>query len=417
MPVTDPLSPTNVPSPGARGAIDRAARYAFLLLAAALPWSIAPMSIGVALCGALTLVAWWLPGPDGARVRWVRTPIDVSALAWLAALVVATIFALDPARSAPRIEKGFLFAIIPVAAYHARDPRLARRAIAILLVSAAGATIYALARFVHDGGAFPTRVRGLIGHPVSYGGQATLLATLAMSLVLFGPGRRWKIGAAAFLALLLPALLGSFTRSAWIATLVAACVLIARRRARWLPALAAAALALLFLLPAGYRVRALSAFDTHSYWNVERLYLWDAGRRMFLDHPVTGVGLQDLSDLYERYRSPNAHEHHGHLHDIVIQVGATMGVVGLAALVALVAGFYRTAGRGWRERIPPGAFRSVLRAAAVAAVTGFLVAGLFEWNLGDEELVDFLCVVIGMGYAASLWPVTMERWPGPERSS
>ncbi|HEX7078753.1 MAG TPA: O-antigen ligase family protein, partial [Candidatus Eisenbacteria bacterium] len=298
-----------------------------------------------------------------------------------------------------------------------RDPRAARRAIAALLVSAVGATIYALARFVHDGGAFPVRVRGLVGHPLTYGGQATLLATIAMSLVLFAPGRRWRIGAGAFLLLLLPALLGSFTRSAWIATFVAACVLIARRRARLLPVLALAGVVALFLLPSGYRTRALSAFDTKSYWNVERLYLWDAGRRMFLDHPATGVGLEDLSDLYLRYRSPNSHEPHGHLHNIVIQVGATMGIVGLVALVALVAGLYRTAGRNWRAPIPRADFRSALRAAAVAALTGFLVAGLFEWNLGDEELVDFLCVVIGMGYAASLWPVTMGRWPDPERSS
>ena len=401
----------------AHAAVDRAASLAFLLLAAALPWSIAPMSIGVALCGVLTLAAWWLPTADGARVHWYRTPIDVPALAWLLALVIATIFALDPARSAPRIEKGLLFAMIPVAAYHARDPRVARRAVVILLLSAVGATIYALARFAHEGGAFPARVRGLVGHPLTYGGQATLLATFAMSLVLFGPDRRWRIGAGAFLALLLPALLGSFTRSAWIATLVAACVLIARRRARWLPALGAAGVVALLLVPTGYRARALSAFDTHSYWNVERLYLWDAGRRMFLDHPATGVGLEDLSGLYRQYRSPLATEEHGHLHNVAIQVGATMGVVGLLALALLVVGFYRTAGRGWRAPIPPGTIGSALRAAAVAALTGFLVAGLFEWNLGDEELVDFLCVVIGMGYAASLWPVTMERWPDPKRSS
>lgn len=408
--------PMTTTRPRIFGALDRSASFAFLLLAAALPWSIAPISIGVVLCGLVTLVAWWLPRSAGA-VRWYRTPVDVPALVWLAALVVATIFAIDPARSAPRIEKGLLFAMIPVAAYHARDPRLARRALALLLVSAVGATIYALARFAHDGGVFPARVRGLVGHPLTYGGQATLLAAIAMALVLFGPDRRWRIGAGAFLVLLLPALLGSYTRSAWIATLVAACVLIARRRARWLPALGAAGLIALLLAPAGYRARALSAFDTHSAWNVERLYLWDAGRRMFLDHPVTGVGLQDLGELYERYRSPLATEEHGHLHNVAIQVGATMGLVGLAALALLTVGFYRTAGRGWRAPIPPGSIRSALRAAAVAALTGFLVAGLFEWNLGDEELIDFLCVVIGMGYAASLWPDKMERWPAPARSS
>jgi hypothetical protein len=45
----------------------------------------------------------------------------------------------------------------------------------------------------------------------------------------------------------------------------------------------------------------------------------------------------------------------------------------------------------------------------MASLVAFLVAGLFEWNLGDEELVDFLCVVVGMGYAASRWGIALVR--------
>src|SRR5262249_33933791 len=163
-----------------------------------------------------------------------------------------------------------------------------------------------------------------------------------------------------------------------------------RTRARWLLALAGAAAVVFLLLPAGYKTRALSAFDTKNVWNRERLLLWDAGRGMFRDHPVTGVGLQDLHPLIERYRKPGAHESHGHLHNVGIQVGATMGVVGLLALVGLWIGLFRTAAA------PPGPaseFGQAVRNAALGALAGFLVAGLFEWNLGDEELVDFLTVL------------------------
>src|SRR5512138_2146909 len=100
-----------------RSVLDQAAALSFLLLAAALPWSIAPISIGVVLCVALTLAAWWTPG--GAR--WQRTPLQWPSLAWIAALVIASAFALDPARSFPRVTKGLLLLIVPVAAYHARD--------------------------------------------------------------------------------------------------------------------------------------------------------------------------------------------------------------------------------------------------------------------------------------------------------
>ena len=397
-------------------ALERAAALSFLLLAAALPWSIAPMSIAVVLCGALTLAAWWRPG--GAR--WLRTPVDFPALGWLAALVVATVASQDPSGSAGRITKGLLLAVVPVAAYHGRDPKVARRAVAVLIASAAIAAIYALTKFVAQGGAFPVRVRGAVGHPLTYGGQAMLLATLAAALALRARDLRWRIAAIALLTLLGPALLGSYTRSAWIGTCVALGVLLAFTRARLLAALAALIVVLLLVLPPGYRERALSAFDPQSRWNVERVQLWSAGLRIFQGHPITGVGLQDLHPWIERYHSPEPHEQHGHLHSIYVQIGATMGIVGLAAFAWLAFGLFRTAGHRLRGdlRASPGAGGALvgtsgpgdsdgvgiaLRLAGVAALAGFLVAGLFEWNFGDEELLDLLFTLVGLAFAASGW--------------
>jgi len=376
--------------------LERAAALSFVLFAATLPWSVAPISIGLVLCGALTMACWWRPG--GAS--WMRTPIDLPALGWMAALVLASLFALDPSGSWPNVKKGLLLAIVPVAAYHAREERTSRRAIAALLVSAAGATVYALLRFAHDGGLFPARVRGLVGHPLTYGGQAMFLLSLCAAVALKVRRGRWRGGAIALALLVAPALLGSFTRSAWIGTLVSFAVIVGRTRARWLPVLAGAALALILILPSGYRTRALSAFDVGNSWNVERLYLWDAGLSMFRDHPVTGVGLQDLHPLIERYGKPGAHEKQGHLHNIVVQVGATMGVVGLVALAGLLIGFARTAAAPPR---PPTEFGAAVRNAALGALAGFIAAGLFEWNLGDEELVDFLAVMIGAAFSARGW--------------
>ena len=376
--------------------LERAAALSFVLFAATLPWSVAPISIGLVLCGALTMACWWRPG--GAS--WMRTPIDLPALGWMAALVLASLFALDPSGSWPNVKKGLLLAIVPVAAYHAREERTSRRAIAALLVSAAGATVYALLRFAHDGGLFPARVRGLVGHPLTYGGQAMFLLSLCAAVALKVRRGRWRGGTIALALLVAPALLGSFTRSAWIGTLVSFAVIVGRTRARWLPVLAGAALALILILPSGYRTRALSAFDVGNSWNVERLYLWDAGLSMFRDHPVTGVGLQDLHPLIERYGKPGAHEKQGHLHNIVVQVGATMGVVGLVALAGLLIGFARTAAAPPR---PPTEFGAAVRNAALGALAGFIAAGLFEWNLGDEELVDFLAVMIGAAFSARGW--------------
>ena len=54
-------------------ALDRTAEATFLLLAAVLPWAIAPMGIATALSGVVTLV---LIARGGS---WPRTPVDLPA--------------------------------------------------------------------------------------------------------------------------------------------------------------------------------------------------------------------------------------------------------------------------------------------------------------------------------------------------
>src|SRR5258705_6450764 len=134
----------------------KASTLSFLLLAAALPWSVAPMSIALVLCAALTILVWQLGG-----VRWVSTPVDPPALAWIAALCLASLFALDPHASWPRVIKGFLLLLVPVAVYHARDERVARRAVAGLLISAGRAPVFAPPTLGLAGPRLPNRFQGL----------------------------------------------------------------------------------------------------------------------------------------------------------------------------------------------------------------------------------------------------------------
>jgi O-antigen ligase len=384
-----------------RDALVRASAFSFLLLALALPWSVAPISITLVLCAALTLIVWLMPGGP----RWVRTPVDLPALAWIAALMIASLFAMDPRASWPRVAKGFLLVLVPVAAYHARDPKMARGAIAVLFASAGLAAIFALARFVAQGPEFPNRVKGAVGHPLTYGGQALLIATVATAIAIRGRGR-WRVGALLLLGVLLPALAGTYTRSAWIGYLAAVAVILAFTRARWLAGMAGGIAAVAVVLPGVYRERAFSIFDPQSPWNRERVHMWGAGLRMVRDHPWTGVGLQDLHTLYEQYKPQGAVEPAGHLHSVYVQVGATMGLLGLLALLFLLVGLMRAASRAFRElrRSPEteARFGAALSLGVSAALVGFMVSGLMEWNLGDEELLDLLCVLVGIAFAQSL---------------
>jgi len=59
--------------------------------------------------------------------------------------------------------------------------------------------------------------------------------------------------------------------------------------------------------------------------------------------------------------------------------------------------------RGLAARVRGGGLAAGVRLGVTAALAGFLVAGLFEWNFGDEELLYHLYTLVGLAWASRLW--------------
>jgi hypothetical protein len=77
----------------------------------------------------------------------------------------------------------------------------------------------------------------------------------------------------------------------------------------------------------------------------------------------------------------------GHLHNTPVQILVERGLLGLTAWLWIWGAFYRRVGRLLR-RLPVSLGRErALVAGSLAAVTGFLVHGLSEYNFGDSETV------------------------------
>jgi O-antigen ligase len=396
------------PLPAAPGIALAAARAGFLLFIAALPWSIAAQSSTVAICTALTVAALALRRTPG----WPRTPVELPAIAWFLALLLSALFALDRAASLPQLKKALFPALVPLVALYAGEPGLGRRGLAVLLASAGAAALLGLAGFIADGASFAARARGAAGHYMTFGGQLMLIASLGTGLVLAARDRRWRLAAAGLAVVACAALAATFTRSSWIGLAVSLAVMLALARPRLLPWLAAAAIALVALSPPTYRERALSAFDLRHPANRERTYMWEAGMRMFRERPLTGVGLQSVRSIYDRYRSPEAVENATHLHSVPVQIAATTGAIGLAAFLALYASLFAAAASGLRAALRAGAgLGAGLRLGVCGGLAGFLAAGLFEWNFGDEELLYLLYALVGLAWAARGWPAAEPPHP------
>ncbi len=378
--------------------LDRVAGWSFLLFVAALPWSIAPMSIAVAICAPLTL-ARWIRRSD----RWPATPVAWPALAWFAAFALSAWFAVDRAASLVQLKKTLFPLLVPMAATYTRTAREGRRTLAVLLASATLAALFGIVHYLALGVGWPQRAHGAVGHYMTFGGQLLIFVSLAAGVAALEPARRWRLAALGSALAGSVALAATFTRSAWLGLAAALATLFGLSRPRWLPALAAAIAVAVALAPASYRARALSSFDLHDPTNLERTYMWQGGLAMFLDRPLTGVGPQDLQPIYERYKPPQARERAGHLHSVPVQIAASMGLVGLAAFALLYGSLFVAAGRGLRRRIAAGGLAVGLRAGVVALLVGFLVAGLFEFNFGSEALLYPLFTLVGMAWAARGW--------------
>ncbi len=380
------------------GRVASLASLAFVLFAISLAGPIAPMGITVALCGALTLLAI-----ARGELRWPHTPVLLPGAVWFAALLVVSLCALDRSASLSRITKGLFPLLVGLAALHLRDRRHAERVLVAWLAASALVAIAGIALWVAHGATFAARARGLSGHYMTFAGQLTLELPLAIAIAACDRRPRWRFGAAATALLAVAALAVTFTRSAWIGLFVE-CGVIAG--AVWplgfvvLVVLAGAAFA---FAPGAYHERLWSIFDPHHPTNQQREFMWDAGMRMFRDHPLTGVGLQDLHALYDQYRAPASTERAGHLHNVFVQIAAQMGIVGLAAFAWLYGSFFRAATAGLRPQLALRGLAAGVRLGTLAALCGFLVAGLFEWNFGSEVLLYSLYSLVGLAWAARSW--------------
>ena len=180
------------------------------------------------------------------------------------------------------------------------------------------------------------------------------------------------------------------TRSAWLGALVGLALVAVARAPRLLWVLAGLVALLLVARPAPVMKR-LTVSDASS---VDRYYMWQAGIDMIRDKPVFGQGPGMIPLAYERFRWPEATDRAlSHLHNNALQFAAERG---LPCAVIWLWWIALPLGRAYREwRLGAWDARSV-SVGALGFLVAILVAGMFEFNFGDSEVlyvILLMCVV------------------------
>ncbi len=301
----------------------------------------------------------------------------------------------QPRVSLPDTKQLALLAIVPLT-YRLATGHRGGFILAVIVTVGAASAVFGIVQYnILHYDRMDMRVRGTLGHYMTYSGLLMLVIGAALSRVLFGQrDRMW-------FALVMPALAVavavSYTRSAAVGICAAAALLLSLKDFRLMAALPIAAALFLALAPSTVTARYLSIFNLSDPTVRDRLAMLREGEHMTRSHPWLGVGPNMVEALYAEYRDPEAVEQiNPHLHNVPVQIAAERGLPALAAWFVFVAivmvDMFRLFRRG-RER--------VLAAAGLAAMAAMLAAGMFEYNFGDSEFLMLLLLLITLPFAAN----------------
>lgn len=274
--------------------------------------------------------------------------------------------------------------------------REAERVKKVLIFSFAGIAMGGLC-VVYQGLGGDARASGFFGHPMTFAGYLCIYLPLLFVLLFeksVSVRGRWFTGG--LVILLSAALLFNATRGAWLAVVCTISLLLLyylTQRKK----LAAVILCCLLAVGAGLAQyppvvqRAQSITDTKNQSNHERLLIWHSAYEMFKDHPVTGVGLGQYKDNYQKkYISPEAKEPFlSHAHNNFMQMLAENGLIGFAGFMTLISCFIGYSfKRFWQEGNP---YALMMCASALALV----LQGLTEYNFGNGAVMKSFWLVQG----------------------
>jgi O-antigen ligase/tetratricopeptide (TPR) repeat protein len=150
-----------------------------------------------------------------------------------------------------------------------------------------------------------------------------------------------------------------------------------------------------------------------------RLEIWSAGLAVFREHPLTGTGPDTFRIAFTPKRTTAYWQMEwgqtpGRAHNEVIQVLATQGGLGGAALLLLLVGLAVTGVRAWRGASPES---RALVAAVCAGVVAFGVQSLFNFTLAPlgTLFVTLAGVLSALGRppVAAVEAPAVGRWPAP----
>ena len=332
---------------------------------------------------------------------------------------LADVLSPDPWGGRAQIKKFFVFFFIPlIYAVFARQFSKVYWLMAAWTAAASASAIWALVQFVskydHAENAHQSfyytyvgrRITGFESHWMTFGALQLSILCLLLAQYFFS-SRKMPRWAYVSVAVISAAILLGWTRSIWLASIPAVLYLVWFWRRAMVLAVPVLLAAGLFASPSGTRARLTSLFDPHGQTdsNRHRIVTFRTGWQMIKAHPWFGLGPEEIKRNFDAYvpadiPRPLPIGYYGHLHNIYLQYAAERGIPGMLLMMWFIGLVLWDCFHGiLRARGAPSQQLFVLH-GTVAVTIAVLVGGIFEYNLGDSEVLMMFVTVVALGYAA-----------------
>jgi O-antigen ligase len=360
----------------------------------------------VSIAGAETLLAaacfvWIVRRPR--PITWPSYFVPVCA--FMATTIVSLWMSPQPAMGMAVIYKFWLFSMGFLAANTITSYGRARTSLVTLLIVGAATSTLGFIQFVRayqhyrvtqnlvDDPMVLARIKGFMGHWITFSDEQLLVWCAAIPLMLI-LGRKWMI----LLGLVGASLVLSFTRSVWVGAISGFLVIGAMIPRKLLFGIAVP-IAVVGLAASGLIYHRVSmSFQPNFAPDTGRVELYRTGVQMIKAHPLFGVGPERIHKEFPNYytgRDLSQVKYYGHLENNILQLAAERGLLCLAAFLWFIFELYA----GLIAIVRTSDIKSRWAAlSALAALTGFIVSGFFEYNFGDSEVLLLLLFIVSLPF-------------------
>lgn len=313
--------------------------------------------------------------------------------------LIASALSVSPALSWRDSRELLIFLLGPAAMISLSSSALIEKVNQIIFASGAINFFYSFISYLISGQK-GTRLQGFMGHYMTEAGLLMLLIIFAAAQFLFRrEKKRWLWAALALGSGYL--LLLTLTRNAWLGLAAAFILLLVLWKPIALIGLPFLLSTIYLLSPMEVKKRITNSFNLSSPSNRQRIEYYQAGLKIIKDYPLFGCGPDTVELVFQhpKYGLSDQAKRNVHLHNNLLQIAAERGLPALGAWLTFIFWSFWLLLKKWLTRSSGGL---PWVASGMGCLLALFVAGLFEYNFGDSEVVMFFLILITLPFSPGL---------------